>query len=411
MAVRSYGGIPVLEIRTYPVLHDLEYDSGFLEDSRTPRRTQIEKCVWDGVLVSTIKRVALSAGVSVATVSRVVNGTGVVRDELRERVERAMADLNYRPSALARGLRRQETLTVGILVPKLDHPFFGALAFAIERALFASGYRSFMCSAEENLERELEYVEMLLNQRVDGVIIVPTGRDAAGVRTLRDRAVAVVTVDRDPPGLGADSVFIDNFGGARALTTHLLELGHRHISIACPPETSEPVAHRLRGIRAAFEDHGLKLEPSKIVSGTPEEFEQQGQFEVGYSAGKTLLSRTPRPTAIMALTDVMALGVMRAAFDAGLRVPDDVSVTGYDDIPLAAQVIPGFTTVAQPIYAMGERAAELLLRRIQTPDAPITVLRLPTTLQVRGSSAPPSKPVSSAHESKTINPRTSGRKP
>ena len=333
--------------------------------------------------MSTIKLVASSAGVSVATVSRVVNGTGVVRDELRERVERAMSDLNYRPSAVARGLRRQETLTIGILVPKLDHPFFGALAFAIERALFASGYRSFMCSAEENLGRELEYVSMLLNQRVDGVIIVPTGRDAAGVRALRDRAVAVVTVDRDPPGLGADSVFIDNFGGARALAAHLLELGHRRIGIACPPETSEPVAHRLRGIRAAFADRGLSLEPALIVSGTLE------QFEMGYSAGKALISSKPRPTAIMALTDVMALGVMRAAYDAGLRVPQDLSVTGYDDIPLAAQVIPGFTTVAQPIYAMGERAAELLLRRIQTPDAPITELRLPTTLQVRGSSAPP----------------------
>ncbi len=338
--------------------------------------------------MSTIKIVASSAGVSVATVSRVVNGTGVVRPELRERVERAMEEMKYHPSALARGLRRQETLTVGILVPKLDHPFFGALAFAIERALFASGYRSFMCSAEENLERELEYVSMLLDQRVDGVIIVPTGRDAAGVRKLRDRAVAVVTVDRDPPGLGADSVSIDNFGGARALANHLLELGHRRIGIASPPESSEPVAHRLRGIRAAFTDRGLNLQPNMIVSGTLE------QFEMGYSAGKDLLSRKARPTAIMALTDVMALGVMRAAFDAGLRVPDDVSVTGFDDIPLAAQVIPGFTTVAQPIYAMGERAAELLLRRIQTPDAPLEILRLPTTLQVRGSSAPPSKPVS-----------------
>jgi LacI family transcriptional regulator len=336
--------------------------------------------------VSTIKIVASSAGVSVATVSRVVNGTGVVRPELRERVERAMAEMKYHPSALARGLRRQETLTVGILVPKLDHPFFGALAFAIERALFASGYRSFMCSAEENLERELEYVSMLLDQRVDGVIIVPTGRDAAGVRKLRDRAVAVVTVDRDPPGLGADSVSIDNFGGARALASHLLELGHRRIGIASPPESSEP--------------GGLRLEPSMIVSGTLE------QFEMGYSAGTDLLSRKTRPTAIMALTDVMALGVMRAAFDAGLRVPDDVSVTGFDDIPLAAQVIPGFTTVAQPIYAMGERAAELLLRRIQTPDAPLEILRLPTTLQIRGSSAPPAKPVSSrANSSQRLSRR------
>jgi LacI family transcriptional regulator len=334
--------------------------------------------------MSTIKRVAESAGVSVATVSRVVNSSGFVRPELRDRVEIAMKELRYRPSALARGLRVQQTRTIGILVPKLDHPFFGALAFAIEQALFARGYRSFMCSANENLERENVYLEMLVSQRVDGVIMVPTGRDANGVRRLREQNVPVVTVDRAPSENDADAVSIDNFNGARALATHLLELGHTRIAVLSPPETSEPIRHRLQGIRQAFLSRGLEFDEGLLLTGPLE------QFEMGYQGGTTLLAKHERPSAIMALTDVTAVGVLHAAHDLGLRVPQDLSVTGFDDIPLAQHALPGLTTVAQPIYEMGLKAVELMLQRLVQPDANLEAVLLPASLVVRGSSAAPS---------------------
>lgn len=337
--------------------------------------------------MSTIKEVALAAGVSVATVSRVVNNSGFVRPELRSRVESAMSQLRYQPSALARGLRTQETLAVGILVPKLDHPFFGALAFAIEQTLFENGYRALMCSANEDLEREGAYLEMLLHQRVDGVIMVPTQRDASGVERLRRQQVPVVIVDREPYSpiseYGVDAVTIDNFAGAKNLAAYLLSLGHQRIGVISPPESSEPIANRLRGIRQAFADAGLAFDEKQVVSGALE------QFEMGYQGAKKLLETRTPPSAIMALTDVTAVGVLHAAQDLGLKVPEDLSVTGFDDIPLAQHALPGLTTVAQPIYAMGEHAANLLLRRISNPESSFQAICLDTQLVLRASSAAP----------------------
>ncbi len=335
--------------------------------------------------MATIKEVADHAGVSVATVSRVVNKTGYVSLDLQERVQDAMRTLNYRPSALARSLRRQETQTIGVLVPQLDQPFFSALVFAVEKTLFSSDYRALICSAEERRDKEDAYIEMLMRQRVDGVILVPTGQSTDNVRRLLDEGVPVVLVDRDIPNLAINRVLCDNYQGGVMAIDHLLALGHRRISVIGGPEYSEAIIDRMNGARAALASAGIALDPSLFVTGS------MPQFEMGYTAGLKVLDRPDRPTAIFAFNDVMAIGVMHAAAELGLRLPDDLSVVGFDDIPIAAYSIPELTTVAQPIYAMGETAADLLIRHVRDTDALVESVKLETRLIVRKSTAPPTR--------------------
>lgn len=331
----------------------------------------------------TIKQVADHAGVSVATVSRVINKTGYVSPDLQQRVTSAMQELNYQPSALARSLRRQETQTVGVLVPQIDHPFFSALTFSIEKTLFANQYRTFICSAEEDAEKEDAYVQMLLRQRVDGVIITPTGYSADNIRRLLDQGVPVVLVDRDLPALSLSRVLCDNRRGSYQGARYLLDVGHRHIATIGAPAYSEPMIHRLAGIRQAFAEYGINYDAEPFVTGTLQ------QFDMGYTSARDLLRRTPRPSAIFALTDVMAVGVLHAAADFGLQVPRDLSIIGFDDIPLASHIIPKLTTIAQPIYAMGEMSAQLLLRHMQDPDALMENVILESRLVLRDTTAPP----------------------
>jgi LacI family transcriptional regulator len=333
--------------------------------------------------VATIKEVADQAGVSVATVSRVVNKTGYVSLDLQERVQEAMRALNYRPSALARSLRRQETQTIGILVPQLDQPFFSALAFAAEKALFSSDYRALICSAEERRDKEDAYIEMLMRQRVDGVILVPTGQSSDNVRRLLDEGVPVVLVDRDLPNLSINRVMCDNRRGGAQAIEHLLALGHQRIGVIGGPEYSESIIERMNGARGALEAAGIPFDPDLFVTGS------LLQFEMGYTAGRNLLQRESRPTAIFALTDVMAIGVLHAAVELGLWLPDELSVIGYDNIPIAAYSIPELTTIAQPIYAMGEAAADILIRHVREIEAPIETIKLDTQLMLRKSTAPP----------------------
>jgi LacI family transcriptional regulator len=334
--------------------------------------------------MATIKEVAQYAGVSVATVSRVVNKSGYVSVDLQERVRHAMLELNYKPSALARSLRRQQSQTVGVLLPQLDQPFFSALAFAVEKRLFASDYRSLVCSSEESREKEDAYIDMLLRQRVDGVVLAPTGYSAENVHRLLDGKIPVALVDRDLPQVQVNRVLTTNFDGAVGGIRHLVELGHRDIALVGGSTHSEAVNHRLEGAKHAMNEAGLVINPDWLVIGGV------SRFEDGYSAGRQLLSfkLEHRPTAVFALADVMAIGVMHAASEAGLSLPQDLSIMGFDDVPAAKYIIPELTTVAQPIYDMGEAAAATLIRHMQDSSLPLETIQLPTKLIVRKSTAP-----------------------
>jgi LacI family transcriptional regulator len=329
--------------------------------------------------MTTIREVAEKAAVSLATVSRVINNVGYVSPDLRERVEQAMQSLNYQPSALARSLRRQETRAIGLLIPQLNQPFFAALASAIETLLFEADYRLLLCSAQEDTARERAYAEILIRQRVDGVIAVPTGQGSALHELLGNRKLPLVLLDRDLPDLHASRVLVDNAQGGYDGMMHLLQLGHRQVRIIGAPAYSLAMQQRIEGARRALREYGIHDHDAIILSGT------LPQYEMGMAAANRLFDESPRPTAIFALTDVTAVGVMHAAAARGLTLPGALSVMGFDDIPLAGFMIPSLTTVAQPIRAMGQEAARLVLEQIANQDFQPERVTLPTTLVVRES--------------------------
>lgn len=331
--------------------------------------------------MATIKQVADHAKVSVATVSRVVNNTGYVSTDLRERVETAMNALNYKPSALARSLRRQETLTIGVLLPQLNQPFFSTLAFAIEKTLFANDYKTIICSSEEDIDKEAAYIDMLLRQRVDGVLIVPTGRSAENINRLINGRVPAVLVDRDIPGITINRVLCDNINGGCQAIRHLLQLGHRRIAVVGGPGYSQSIEERITGVKQGYAEMSLAYDESMF------HVNELNEFENGFQMARHLLSSPQPPTAIFALTDVTAVGVMHAAAEHKLTLPNDLSVVGFDDIPLAQYSIPTLTTVTQPIFEVGETAANLMLAHLRDEYPSTQTITLPTVLTVRGSTA------------------------
>lgn len=333
--------------------------------------------------MATIKQVADLAKVSVATVSRVVNNTGYVSADLRERVEQAMHNLNYKPSALARSLRRQETLTIGVLLPQLNQPFFSTLAFAMEKTLFANDYKTIICSSEEDPQKEAAYIDMLLRQRVDGVLMVSCGQTTDNINRLINGRVPTVLVDRDIPGIDINRVLCDNLSGGCQGIRHLLELGHRRIAIIGGPGFSRPTDERIKGIKLGYEQLNIPFDEVIFMRSALNEFES------GYQVAQELLRQPERPTAIFALTDVTAVGVLHAAAENNLWLPTDLSVVGFDNIPLARHSLPALTTVAQPIYAMGETAAALLVEHLRGNLTGTKTITLPTELITRNSTSPP----------------------
>lgn len=329
--------------------------------------------------MATIKDIAQLAGVSLATVSRVINQTGNVSPALREQVLAAMETLNYQPNAPARSLRRRETRLIGLLIPQLNHPFFGTLAYAIERFLFAEGFRILVCSAEEDADREVEYTQLLTRQRVDGAIVAPTGLALDWAKYFVHANIPIVLIDRNLPDIAASRVMVDNWQGGYQGAMHLVELGHRRVGLISVSRHSQAIRERLQGAMQALHEHNVAYE---VYEPSVETLQQ---YDLGFQAALKLLSQQPRPSAIFALTDVAAIGVMHAAVSQGLAVPSQLSVIGFDGIELGAYLIPALTTVAQPIEQLGYKAAEVLLRRVGRVQAEHEHIVLPTQLIVRAS--------------------------
>ena len=344
-----------------------------MPDDRKPRRR------------ATREHVAHRARVSVATVSYVINdGPRPVAKATRERVLRAIRQLDYQPSEVARSLRLQKTRTIGLILPDTANPFYAALAKGVEDTGFSHGYSVLLCHSDYDAVREQAYAEVMISKQVDGVIYIQATPDATAVRRLLERRIPTVAVDREIPNLEIDCVVADNFEGSKAATEHLLGLGHRRIGCFVRASSLSDATERLRGYQAAMAQAGLPATPDLFVSGGH-------GYEDGRKAMTQLLGGVTRPTAVLAYPDTMAIGAIRATLDAGLRVPEDVSVVGFDDIPASAFIHPPLTTVSMPKWELGQRAAEVLLTRIQGGDAghPPQRLVLPTTLIVRESTAPP----------------------
>ena len=331
--------------------------------------------------MANIKDVALHAGVSVTTVSHVVNGTRFVSEVARQRVEAAVRELGYVPSAVARSLKHNTTRTFGMVIPNNSNPYFAEIIQGVEARSFAAGYNVILCNSNDDPERQAAYLRVLAEKRIDGLIFVVTGSDAVVRATLGGINTPLVLLDREVSGVSSDLVEVNHVLGSQMATEHLLELGHPRVACISGPPGLSPSSQRRAGWKDALEKAGVERKESDLARG---DFTARG----GYLAMQTLLKRRPRPTAVFACNDLMAFGALTAAREAGIAVPQQLSIVGFDDIDLAAFSAPPLTTVAQPKQQIGTVAAELLLDRVGNARADNRQMILDPELRVRASTDP-----------------------
>jgi LacI family transcriptional regulator len=330
--------------------------------------------------VATIYDVAEAAGVSISTVSHVLNETRFVTEETRAKVFTAIQQLNYRPNSLARAMVRQETRTIGLIVPDNANPFFAEMARGIENHGFAAGYSVLLCNSDRNTTREIAYLDMLISKRVDGVIYMTSDTAKELLQPMHEQRIPVVIFDRQYDN--TDSILLDNYKGGYDATGHLIGLGHTRIACITGPDSGTRSNDRVLGYQAALADAGLPVDPDLIL---PSDW----TFQSGHNQAQTLLGMAAPPTAIFACNDTIAIGAIAAVYECGLTVPGDVSIVGYDNITLSAFSVPPLTTMATPILSIGQRLCQLLLDRIngQLPPPP-QLFSAGSQLLLRASTAP-----------------------
>ncbi|NLE51613.1 MAG: LacI family transcriptional regulator [Chloroflexi bacterium] len=330
----------------------------------------------------TIYDVAREAGVSYSTVSRTLTGYAFVKLSTREKVLRAAEKLGYVPNQQARGLAGGRSNMIGVLVPALNNSYITEILRGIDEALSDSDYNLLLYTTHRRRGKESTYAATITNSGADGLLLVVPLIPASYLATLRDQNFPYVLVDQSDPNAGSASINTTNWQGAYDATAYLIELGHRRIAFVSGLAGLASTAERLHGFQDALADHGLPLEDTLIVEGG---FTEQG----GFDAAQALLDQSDIPTAIFAANDLSATGVIDAIRQRGLRVPQEVSVIGFDDIPQASLVYPKLTTVRQPLDQMGRKAVALLLEQIEQRGADKRQLTLETSLVIRDSCAPP----------------------
>ena len=325
----------------------------------------------------TVLDVARRAGVSPMTVSRVVNGSGPVSPRLRARVEKALKETGYVPNTVARNLRTKRTDTLGLVMPDITNPFFTHVVRGMEVAAREAGLHLLLTNTDQRPDEEARVVSMLLQRQVDGLLAIPAGSCSGTARMCHDAGVPLVIVDRRPEITGVDVVRADAEGGAYQLGQLLAGLGHRHAAVLTGPEYVPTAVDRSAGFAKAFTEAGL---PSPIV--------RHGDFslQAGYEMCKDVMAVDPRPTAIFAANNFLAIGTQHALEELGLRIPEDVALVGLDDLPTEMVTFPFLTVAAQPAEEMGRRAVQLLLERIRDPNGTPEEIVLPTELTIRRSS-------------------------
>lgn len=330
----------------------------------------------------TIKDVAARAGVSFTTVSHVLNDTRRVRQSTRDKVLAAARELHYVPSAVARSLKHRATRTIGVMVPNALLPYFAELARGIEDACLRSGWSAVLCSCDDTAERREAYLALLQEKRVDGIVVASPPVEPTWVKALQGATCPLLVMGHEVPGLAADLVELDNELGGALAAEHLLGLGHRRFGCISGPPGLDVSRDRLRGFRRTLRLAGLELPDAAVES---------ADFTTarGHEAALRLLGAGRPVTAVFAQSDMMAMGVLRAAAELGLKVPGQLSVVGFDDIELARYLIPALTSVGMALRAVGEATAEAILERIAHPDAPARRLSLPPALFARESTAAP----------------------
>lgn len=330
--------------------------------------------------LATIRDVAAAAGVSATAVSRYLSQQVSLPPMTAKRINDAVAMFGYEPNVLASRLSRGKTETIGVVTPDIAYPFFGAIASAAGEEAFKYGYDVVICNTHNQIERELLYLKKLAARHVDGLIFLTNHPDDGALRERLASVKNLVLLDEDVTGSNAAKVFMDNEHGGFLATHHLIENGHRTIAHVTGPKGLQSVNEKLIGYRSAISEAGLPLRENMILFDSFEE-------EFGTHAFQILWARSERPTAIFASSDALAIGILGAARRAGVVIPKDLSIVGFDDLPYVSYLDPPLTTIRQLPDALGRRGIELLIRGFRGEPVSSEPERLPVELIVRGSVA------------------------
>jgi DNA-binding LacI/PurR family transcriptional regulator len=326
----------------------------------------------------TIEDVARVAGVSTATISRVLAGYENVSDETRQRVMEVARVLNYQPNRNARNLRKNTTSKIGVVISDIQNPFFGSVVRGIEKITIKDEYTLILGNSDEDPEHERKLITMLLEEGVAGIIIVPTDLDVESYRALTRSHTPFIVIDRRLPLPDLDMVLVNGAAGAEMAVEFLVNLGHRKIGYVGGLKHLSVMHEREQGYLTALQKHGLPLVKDFLRQGN-------NRQDGGYTGVCELLSLNEPPTAILIANNLMTLGGLQAIHETGLEIPEQVSLVGFDDMDWASSLRPPLTVVAQPAYEMGETAALILLSRIRNPGQPHQTIMLDTRLIVRAS--------------------------
>ena len=306
---------------------------------------------------TTIRDVAAAAGVSPATVSRVLNGKEDVGADLRRRVLGTVTELGYRRNGPARSLRTRAAQVLGLIISDITNPFFTAVVRGAEDEAQLAGYSVVLANADEDVAKEARYLEVAAAEQMAGVLLSPASSDRTSIDVLVERGIPVVTIDRRLTAAPVDTVTVNNHQAAREATAHLVGQGCRRVGLVAGPVQTTTGARRLAGYRAALRDAGRTFDPALIAYA---DFRTAG----GYAATGQLLRQRRPPDGLLFANNLMTVGGLQAIAEAGLAIPDDIAVVGFDDAIWATALRPPLTVVAQPTYEIGQTAARLLLRRV-----------------------------------------------
>ncbi len=323
---------------------------------------------------------AKRANVSISTVSRTITQTGGISAATQAHVRQIMEELGYKPNRVARRLRARggKRHLIGLIIPNIQNPFFADLARGAEDAAYANDFAVMLCNYDEDPVKERFYLDVMQAESVDGIILPPAHEDDPDVLRVKRGGIPVICVDRRLNDRTCDTVEVDNEAGGYQATALLLAKGHRRIGLISGPADSSTGRGRLEGFRRAHAEAGVPVDEALIRFGN---FKQ----ETGRAIAEELLSLSRPPTALFAGNNLMLMGAIETIFRRGLHIPAQVALVGYDDLPLAAVFNPPLTVVQQPAYEVGQKAAELLFRRLNQPDAdPVTVCLKPNLI-IRGS--------------------------
>lgn len=332
--------------------------------------------------MTNMRDVAQRAGVAPITVSRVINDSGYVSDEVRLRVQQAIDDLNYVPNRLGPSMRSKRSNTIALIVTDITNPFWTTIVRGVQDAAYKAGYHLFLCNSDESAEKELEYVELLLSRQVDGFLIAPAETHFKSLEVIQAQDKPIVLLDRRTNNADIDIVRGDSERGAYILTNHLLDLKHQSIVLLNGSQSVSTSVDRAAGYSRAMADAGL-TDNIHVFWG---EFTQDS----GYLLAVEALQKESRPTAIIAANNFIAIGAIRVLDNFGLKIPDDISLVVFDGLPEAIAVRPFLTAVAQPAYEMGVLAANTLFEGLKHPTKTKSKnIILPFELKIRSSSGPP----------------------